>query len=120
MRDLIYLDFGGRIPQIHPIWVAFFQGFKILRALLKRIDMFRTRKISQWSKTITFSVLDCITFNLSLKKKKESEDPWGSWLCQASNLFGAQIRTLESICLHSISLAWQTAVETQSKSPSFS
>lgn len=88
--------------------------------------MFRKRKISQWNKTITFSVLDCITFNLSLKKKKktrkkkESEDPWGSWLCQASNLCGAQIRTLESICLHSISLAWQTAMETQSKSPSFS
>lgn len=117
MRDLIYLDFGGRISQIHPIWVAFLQGFKILRALLKRIDMFRTRKISQWSKTITFSVLDCITFKFVLKK--ESEDLWGSWLCQASNLFGAQIRTLESICLHSISLVWQTAVETQSKTPSF-
>lgn len=43
-----------------------------------------------------------------------------SWLCQASNLFRAQIRTFESICPHSISLAWQTAMETQSKSPSFS
>lgn len=73
MRDLIYLDFGGRIPQTHPKLVAFIQGSMVLRALLKRIDMFRTRKISQWTRRITFSLLDCITFNLSFLKNRKNK-----------------------------------------------
>ena len=46
MRDLIYLDLGGRIPQTYPIWVAFAQVSKIFIAWLKRLDMLQTRKTS--------------------------------------------------------------------------
>lgn len=52
----------------------------------------------------------------SEKIKERHENPWNPLLVQASNSFGTQSRTLENVCPHSVSLAWQSLVETQSKS----